>query len=230
MPAKTASKTASVPRPPRGRRTKERPDGRTALLAAATQAFASRGFDAADLRSIAAAAGVAPNLVRVHFGSKVELWQACLDAIAAEAVPVFAHLQMLADAVERPLMERLAELIERVADFFSMHPDVRDFVARHASGEAERAARITDCLIRPAYETAKPLFAAGIAAGIIRSPHPALFFALLNSAVNQPPAFPSLLHRLSPDIAPASARALLTETIVATLLHPPAESRPKIKR
>ncbi|WP_315838466.1 TetR/AcrR family transcriptional regulator [Bradyrhizobium prioriisuperbiae] len=230
MPVKTASKAASAPRPPRGRRTRERPDGRTALLAAATHAFASLGFDAADLRSIAAAAGVAPNLVRVHFGSKAELWQACLDAIAVEAVPVFVHLKMLADAVERPLMERLAELIVRVADFFSVYPDVRDFVARHASGEAERAARVTDCLIRPAYESAKPLFTAGIEAGIVRSRHPALFFALLNSAVNQPPAFPLLLHRLSPEIAPETARAMLTETIVATLLHSPAESRPLTKQ
>lgn len=226
MPVKAASKAVSVLRPPRGRRTRERPDGRTALLAAATHAFASLGFDAADLRGIATAAGVAPNLVRVHFGSKAELWQACLDAIAAEAAPVFVHLRMLADAAERPLTERLTELIVRVAEFYSIHPDVRDFVARHASGAPERAVLVSDGLIRPAYETAKPLFEAGIAAGIIRSRHPALFFALLNSALNQPPAFASLMHRLAPEIEPESARALLTETIVATLLHPP-ESRPR---
>ena len=224
MPVKTVSETALLPRPPRGRRTRERPDGRTALLAAATQAFASHGFDAADLRSIAAAAGVAPNLVRVHFGSKAELWQACLDAIVVEAAPVFLEVRMLTDAVERPLMERLAALIARVADFFSAHPDVRDFVARHASDAPERAAHVTDRLLRPAYDGARPLFEAGIEAGIIRSRHPALFFVLLNNAVNQPPGFASMLHRLSPEIEPASARAMLTETIVATLLHSPSEN------
>ena len=36
----------------RGRRTKDKPDGRQSLLRAATHAFAASGFDGADLRTI----------------------------------------------------------------------------------------------------------------------------------------------------------------------------------
>jgi hypothetical protein len=124
----------------------------------------------------------------------------------------------------RPLDQRLRDLIVRVADFYAAYPDVRDFVVRHASETPERAALLTERLLRPAYEAARPLFAAGIDARIIRSRHPGLFFVLLNSALSQPRAFPLLLNRLAPEIDFASARALLTETIVATLLHLPART------
>ena len=81
---------------PRGRPTRDRPDGRQGLLRAATYAFAAHGFDGADIRSITLAADVSPNLVRVHFGSKAELWEACLDAIVAAAQPTMAEVAALA--------------------------------------------------------------------------------------------------------------------------------------
>ncbi|MBY8872732.1 TetR family transcriptional regulator [Micromonospora sp. PLK6-60] len=53
-----------------------RPDTREAILAAARAAFAERGFDAASIRAIAAAAGVDPALVHHYFGTKEELFRA----------------------------------------------------------------------------------------------------------------------------------------------------------
>lgn len=52
------------------------PDTRDAILAAAREAFAERGFDAASIRAIAAAAGVDPALVHHYFGGKEELFRA----------------------------------------------------------------------------------------------------------------------------------------------------------
>ena len=47
------SKAAIAPMSrPKGRRSKDMPDGRQALLIAATEAFAAQGFDGADLRSV----------------------------------------------------------------------------------------------------------------------------------------------------------------------------------
>ena len=211
-----------------GRRRRTLSDGK-ALLVAATHAFARRGFEAADLRSIAATAGVSPNLVRVHFGSKAELWEACLNAIVVAAAEVMTDLKTLTGAVERPLDERLRDLIARVTDFYADHPDVRDFAVRLASETPERATLLTDRLLRPAYEAARPLLSAGIEAGIIRSSHPCLFFALLNNALNQPLAFPVLLNRLAPEIDLASAQALLIDTTIATLLHLPARTDASVR-
>ncbi|MDI5941196.1 MULTISPECIES: TetR family transcriptional regulator [unclassified Micromonospora] len=65
------------------RRTGRRPGNpgtREAILAAARAAFAERGFDAASIRSIAAAAGVDPALVHHYFGGKDQLFLAAMGA------------------------------------------------------------------------------------------------------------------------------------------------------
>ncbi len=66
-----------------------RPNTRDAILAAARQAFAERGYDGASIRSIAAAAGVDPALVHHYFGTKDELFAATVNfpANPAEFVP-----------------------------------------------------------------------------------------------------------------------------------------------
>lgn len=55
------------------------PDTREAILAAAREAFAERGFDAASIRGIATSAGVDPALVHHYFGTKEQLFRACVD-------------------------------------------------------------------------------------------------------------------------------------------------------
>ncbi|MER7443053.1 TetR family transcriptional regulator [Micromonospora avicenniae] len=56
------------------------PDTREAILSAARSAFAERGFAAASIRTIAAAAGVDPALVHHYFGSKDQLFLAAMQA------------------------------------------------------------------------------------------------------------------------------------------------------
>jgi AcrR family transcriptional regulator len=50
------------------------PDTREAILAAAREAFADRGFDGASIRAIATTAGVDPALVHHYFGAKEQLF------------------------------------------------------------------------------------------------------------------------------------------------------------
>ncbi|MBB4127343.1 AcrR family transcriptional regulator [Xanthomonas translucens] len=206
---------------PRGRPTKDQPDGRQALLAAAADSFARHGFDGADIRSIAAAAGVSPNLVRVHFGSKAALWSACVEQFAHALRPRLAAMAQLTADHARALPERLEDAILLMASFYETHPAVRDFVARVVSERPERAAMVAEQLLRPAYDAGQALILAGIRAGIVKATHPALFFVLLNSMLSQPPEFPQLLARLAPEIGTGEARTRLIETVLATLLHPP---------
>ncbi|MGC1215114.1 MAG: TetR family transcriptional regulator [Micromonospora sp.] len=56
------------------------PDTREAILAAAREAFAERGFDAASIRGIATAAGVDPALIHHYFGSKDQLFLAAMNS------------------------------------------------------------------------------------------------------------------------------------------------------
>lgn len=148
-------------------------------------------------------------------------WDACLDRIVVLALPVMTEVHAIATDTSRSLGDRLRALIITIATFYAAHPQLRNFVVRHAAETPERSTRVTEKLLRPAYESARELFQAGIAAGIIRSSHPALFFALLNAALNQPPTFPTLLGRLAPEIDPETAWAQLLDTTIATLLHLP---------
>jgi AcrR family transcriptional regulator len=64
-------------------RTGRRPgnqDTREAILSAARDAFADRGYDAASIRLIATAAGVDPALVHHYFGTKDQLFLAAMRA------------------------------------------------------------------------------------------------------------------------------------------------------
>lgn len=68
-------------------RTGRRPgnqDTREAILTAAREAFAERGFDGASIRQIAGSAGVDPALVHHYFGTKDQLF---LDALQAPVDP-----------------------------------------------------------------------------------------------------------------------------------------------
>jgi AcrR family transcriptional regulator len=74
------------------RRTGRRPgkqDTREAILAAAREAFAERGYDGASIRAIATSAGVDPALVHHYFGTKEQLFNATIRAPIdpAELIP-----------------------------------------------------------------------------------------------------------------------------------------------
>ncbi|HEU0240890.1 MAG TPA: TetR family transcriptional regulator [Micromonosporaceae bacterium] len=62
-----------------GRR-KGSPDTREAILDAAREAFAARGFDGASIRTIATSAAVDPALVHHYFGTKEQLFLATVGA------------------------------------------------------------------------------------------------------------------------------------------------------
>lgn len=56
---------------------------RRALLEAALEAFAARGYDGTSVRDLARQVGVSHNLVHHHYGSKRALWQAALGHAVA---------------------------------------------------------------------------------------------------------------------------------------------------
>lgn len=76
---------------------------REALLQAAVELFAERGYERTTVRDLGERAGVDPALIARHFGSKAGLYLAALKAELGDEVP--------ADLLEQ---SRLARLLERV--------------------------------------------------------------------------------------------------------------------
>jgi len=99
----------------RGRRTGRRrgnPDTRAAILEAARDLFAERGYDAASIRAIAARAGVDAALVHHYFGTKERLF---LTAIRVPVNPAELLPEVLAGSREE-IGERLVRTFLRIWD------------------------------------------------------------------------------------------------------------------
>lgn len=88
------------------------PDTRSAILAAAREAFADRGFDGASIRSIAARAKVDPALVHHYFGTKEKLF---LETLQVPIDPAELLPGVLAGDRDK-LGERLVATFVRVWD------------------------------------------------------------------------------------------------------------------
>jgi AcrR family transcriptional regulator len=76
---------------------------RTAILAAARQAFSAKGYSAAGVREIAAAAGVNPALVSRYFGSKEGLFEEALAELLDVSVFMDAPRGAFGETVVRIL-------------------------------------------------------------------------------------------------------------------------------
>jgi AcrR family transcriptional regulator len=115
-PAGAASGDASEPARRRGRRPSGE-DTRGAILVAARDEFAERGYDGTTLRGIARAAGVDPRLVHHYFDGKEEIFVAAMDFPVRPPELVAALLAAGPDGIG----ERMVRNVLAVWD----HPEAR---------------------------------------------------------------------------------------------------------
>jgi AcrR family transcriptional regulator len=143
------------------------PPNRKAILAAAREQFAERGYDNATIRGIAARASVDPALVHHYFGSKERLFTAAvwLPISPREFVP-----QLLAGGTDG-LGERL---LRRLFDVWASHPDALVGLVRSAASHEYAARMIREFMTR---EVLEPV------ARAIDMPQPRLRTALVSSQI-----------------------------------------------
>lgn len=99
---------------------------RDALLDAATELFAARGFDGTRVDQIAEQAGVNKALISYHFGGKQGLYNEILSATFSEAHRRFKAI----DDSPAPADERLREFIQTFADLATLRPALPTMVLR----------------------------------------------------------------------------------------------------
>jgi len=126
------------PRPqrrPAGRQRGRPPGGdanvRDALLATARGLFLSRGFAAVTIRQIAAAAGSSPATIHYHFGDKLGLYRAMLQA-AIEPVVEALHS---ADDPKRATEIRLVDVIGLYSRMLAENPWVPALIVQEVLTE-----------------------------------------------------------------------------------------------
>jgi AcrR family transcriptional regulator len=108
------------------------PPNEEAILAAAREQFAQRGYEQASIRAIAAGAGVDPALVHHYFGSKERLFAAAvrLPIVPSEVIP-----GLVADGPDG-LGERM---LRTIVELWASHADVFVGLVRSATSNEEAA-------------------------------------------------------------------------------------------
>lgn len=99
---------------------------RAAILDAAQQIFAAKGFAEAGVRDITALAGVNPSLVSRYFGGKLKLFEAALDA----ALNTRLMTDLPKDRFGKMIVARFADDDDRVSPLPMMFSAAADSEAR----------------------------------------------------------------------------------------------------
>lgn len=134
---------------------------RQRIVAAATEQFASVGYPATKVRSIAAAAGVSVATIELAFGTKAQLLKTAIDlAIAGDHDPVAVLDRDWATAAQatatvhdfltavgrtlRPAMTRSAGLVLAAYEAAETHPALRELATQLATQRATTVAWVID--------------------------------------------------------------------------------------
>jgi AcrR family transcriptional regulator len=167
-----------------GRRPSNAPSGREALLRAALEVFAQRGFDATSLRDLALQAEVDVALVSRLFGSKQQLWQAVVDSLVAQQQPHLERMQATVELSQSDPREAMRQLISQFAEIAYEIPALVSFLMHEISNPGNRLKTLEARLIKPFRLACEPVLTAAMAAGVVRARQAELLFFMLITAIS----------------------------------------------
>ncbi|HEY3557015.1 MAG TPA: helix-turn-helix domain-containing protein [Kribbella sp.] len=124
---------------------------RERILAAALEVFAAKGYEAASISDVTAAAGVSRGLVAYYFATKeqlaAELLDRWLDGIAGILTIQGTPDERLAGIIDGALMAAAGSLpIQRLAISLMMQPGTHDVFARVEDAKSARLALVEDAI------------------------------------------------------------------------------------
>ena len=123
---------------------------RARILDVAYEVFAEKGYDTANTRDIAAAAGVTHTTIRYHFGSKDELWRETVRQMFQRATE---ELSFSTAEQDLPAKERLKLFLRKYIYYCARNTNhARIMIAESVRG-GERLDWMAENFIRPSHET-----------------------------------------------------------------------------
>jgi TetR/AcrR family transcriptional regulator len=147
-------------------------DGRSRILAAALDVFATSGFEGSSLRQIANQAGVLHQLVVYHFKTKDALWREVVASIFQESTEERSIVDWAEKAATGEPPSVLREMFHAFATFTARHPQFHRLLSFEAQIDSDRFNWLIETYIRPYYEISTRAIRAGQQAGVVRAGHP----------------------------------------------------------
>ena len=135
---------------------------------AATDLFATRGFDGASVDEIAAASGVNKALINYHFGGKAGLYSAILRQVFER---LSAGLQPIRDS-EAPAEERLRAVIREIGSGVAANPQLPPMVLREILSGGEHLDDATLPHFLAIFGTVRAIVEQGMRSGVFRKVNP----------------------------------------------------------
>jgi AcrR family transcriptional regulator len=154
-------------------------DTRAAILSAALSEFASKGFEAASIRSIADRLGMQHPLITYHFRSKDILWQAVAEY-------VFERIRQEWDAylAETPAVsaaDHVKGMYKALFKFTVDYPEFHRFMLQEFLVYSPRLQWLADTVLKPLIDWVLPQIRAAQEEGALPQCEPVIFHYLLIS-------------------------------------------------
>jgi len=214
----SVNKAAATNRNVRGRR------ARSAVLAAATELFAERGYSGTSIADVAAAAGVAKPSVLYHFADKDDLWRACVAALWAEVDAFYSENWPQGLPPGRAVLERALGLFIEAAHRWPAYIRI-PFIEGATPGW--RSDHLADCYFSRHVAVVDRIIRAAQRRGAVANADPVLLQALLTSSINVLVGQGAMWSRAfgrdvtSPDFLEAHGRLILNLTFRSEMLDKP---------
>lgn len=181
---------------------------RAAILAAAEQEFARRGFEATRLEDVAAAVHLKRATLFYHFRDKQSLYEAVItDAFGS----LTKRLTQVFAAAELPIPTRMERAVEAWVDTVTSRPTLARLILRHAAEADEHGPQSLFPDAGHFVEVAWKLFEEGRATGVCKPLHDDPFHAA-SAVIGATVFFVAALAPLAPGL---SFKAALTPDQVA---------------
>lgn len=140
---------------------------REAILKAAEEEFAERGFGGARAQNIATRAGVNKALPFYHFGSKAELY----DEVVKRALGRLGEFMSDALVADSP-RERLRLFVHRLFEYLAENPNWARLIVREVIDERSRSRQIARDYLKPLSDGGRQLLLHDMETGRMRKVDP----------------------------------------------------------
>lgn len=130
-------------------------DGRTRIVAAATEVFSTSGFEGASLRQIAERAGLQHQLVVYHFKTKDALWRAVVAGLTEDIPERIAEWRKQV-GIDGPV-ETLRSLVREFGLFTARRPAYHRIATFEGRADSERLRWLLAEHVKPFYELSTSL-------------------------------------------------------------------------
>lgn len=184
----------------------EVPLANEALLDAALEAFAERGFDGTSVRELARRLGVSHNLIPQRIGSKEKLWFAAVDhgfgALSSDLAVTIAASADLDDVAQ------LRALVTAFIAANARRPALLKIINQEAVADGPRLDHLFVHYVEPVRRYGVGVLARLEARGRVRSGSVGLVYFLMTHGAAGPVALPGLAERFGETVDPHDEEAV----------------------